>query len=479
MKLLFAAAECAPFFKTGGLGDVAGTLPNVLANEGVETVVVLPYFTKMSEEKKKQLEDVTNFVVNVGWRQQYCGVKRLIEDKVTYYFIDNLYYFDRENLYGYYDDGERFAFFQMAIIELMEKISFIPDILHVNDYHTAMIPCLLKEKYHWVQAYQGIQTVLTIHNIQFQGQYGREILPDLFGMGTERYDDGTLRLGDAVNFMKAGILYADRITTVSPSYAQEIQTTEFGCGLEVILRMEAGKLSGILNGIDYKANNPETDPVLTTHYSMEELSGKQENKLALQKTVGLEQNSAVPLIGVVSRLTYQKGFHLLIDEFENLLQMDVQFVLLGTGDPDFERGFTEIAQRYPQKSAVVIDFDIGLAQKIYASADLFLMPSSFEPCGLSQMIAMRYGTLPLVHEVGGLKDTVIPYDPIEGKGTGFGFQEFSSFRFMECIKKAVDLYHFSPKTWKEMAQAAMKQDFSWTNSSRQYLDLYQQLANVE
>lgn len=479
MKLLFAAAECAPFFKTGGLGDVAGTLPNVLAKEGVETIVVLPYFTQLPDEKKKQLEDVTNFIVNVGWRQQYCGVKRLIDDQVTYYFIDNLYYFDREDLYGYYDDGERFAFFQMAIIELMEKINFIPDILHVNDYHTAMIPCLLKEKYHWVQPYQNIQTILTIHNMQFQGQYGREILPDLFGMGTERYDDGTLRLGDAVNFMKAGILYADRITTVSPSYAQEIQTPEFGCGLEVILRMESGKLSGVLNGIDYKVNNPETDPVLTAYYSVDDLSGKQQNKADLQKLVGLKQKSDVPLLAVVSRLTYQKGFHLLLDEFENLLQMDVQFVLLGTGDPVFERGFTEIAQRYPEKSAVVIDFDIKLAPKIYASADLFLMPSSFEPCGLSQMIAMRYGTLPLVHEVGGLKDTVIPYNPVAGKGTGFGFQEFSSFRLMECIKKAVDLYHFSPKIWKETVKEAMKQDFSWTTSSRQYLELYQQLANVE
>ncbi|AYW45177.1 glycogen synthase GlgA [Tetragenococcus koreensis] len=479
MKLLFAAAECAPFFKTGGLGDVAGTLPKVLAKEGTETVVVLPYFTKMPDKYKNQLKDVFNFEVNVGWRKQYCGVKRLDMDKVTYYFIDSLYYFDREALYGYYDDGERFAFFQMAVIELMEKIAFIPDILQVNDYHTAMIPFLLKEKYHWIEAYRNIRTVLTIHNIQFQGQYGSEILPDLFGMGTERYNDGTLRLGDAVNFMKAGILYADRITTVSPSYAQEIQTPEFGCGLEVILRMEAGKLSGILNGIDYEANDPETDPVLNEHYSVKDLSGKYQNKADLQRLMGLNEDPEVPLLAVVSRLTYQKGFHLLLDEFENLLQIDIQFVLLGTGDPDFERGFAEIAQRYPGKSSVAIDFDVELAQKIYASSDLFLMPSAFEPCGLSQMIAMRYGTLPVVHEVGGLKDTVVPYNPVEGTGTGFGFQDFSSFQLMECIKKAIELYHFSPETWQKMVQAAMIQDFSWTTSCRQYLDLYQQLATVE
>ncbi|GAA3022981.1 glycogen synthase GlgA [Tetragenococcus solitarius] len=479
MKLLFAAAECAPFFKTGGLGDVIGTLPKVLAKENVETAVVLPYFTKMSDTYKKQLEDVLHFEVNVGWRKQYCGVKKITIDEVTYYFIDNLYYFDREELYGYYDDGERFAYFQMAVIELMEKIDFIPDILHVNDYHTAMIPFLLKEKYHWIKAYRNIRTVLTIHNIQFQGQYGPQILPDLFGMGTERYEDGTLRLGDALNFMKAGILYADKVTTVSPSYAEEIQTPEFGCGLEVILRMEAGKLSGILNGIDYELNDPETDPALDVHYSVENLTGKQQNKVAMQKLMGLDVNTSVPLIAVVSRLTYQKGFHLLLDEFENLLQMDVQFILLGTGDPDFERGFTEIAQRYPTNSTVVIDFDTKLAQQMYASADIFLMPSAFEPCGLSQMIAMRYGTIPVVHEIGGLKDTVTPFNPVEGTGTGFGFQEYSSFRLIECIKKAIELYEFSPETWQKLVQAAMTQDFSWTRSCHKYLDMYQQLQTKD
>lgn len=479
MKLLFAAAECAPFFKTGGLGDVIGTLPKVLAKENVETAVVLPYFTKMSDTYKKQLEDVLHFEVNVGWRKQYCGVKKITIDEVTYYFIDNLYYFDREELYGYYDDGERFAYFQMAVIELMEKIDFIPDILHVNDYHTAMIPFLLKEKYHWIKAYRNIRTVLTIHNIQFQGQYGPQILPDLFGMGTERYEDGTLRLGDALNFMKAGILYADKVTTVSPSYAEEIQTPEFGCGLEVILRMEAGKLSGILNGIDYELNDPETDPALDVHYSVENLTGKQQNKVAMQKLMGLDVNTSVPLIAIVSRLTYQKGFHLLLDEFENLLQMDVQFILLGTGDPDFERGFTEIAQRYPTNSTVVIDFDTKLAQQMYASADIFLMPSAFEPCGLSQMIAMRYGTIPVVHEIGGLKDTVTPFNPVEGTGTGFGFQEYSSFRLIECIKKAIELYEFSPETWQKLVQAAMTQDFSWTRSCHKYLDMYQQLQTKD
>jgi len=478
MRLLFTAAECAPFFKTGGLGDVAGALPKELARSGVETVVVLPYFTKISAAYQSQLEDLFHFEVAVGWRRQYCGVKRLKTDLVTYYFIDNRYYFDREKLYGYYDDGERFVFFQMAVIELLEKIDFIPDVLHVNDYHTAFIPVLLKEKYHWISAYRSIRTVLTIHNIEFQGQYSRSVLPDLFGMGTERYDDGTLRLGDALNFMKGGILYADRVTTVSPSYAQEIQTSEFGCGLDPILRMESGKLQGILNGIDYETNDPKTDPALKYSYSVDNLTGKAKNKAALQEELGLEQDPDVPLLAVVSRLTYQKGFHLVLAELNNLLQMDVQFVLLGTGDPDFERSFSEIGQRFNEKCAICIDFDVKLAQRIYASADMFLMPSAFEPCGLSQMISMRYGTLPIVHEIGGLKDTVTPFNPVEGQGTGFGFQEFTSYQLMECLKKAIELYHDSPVTWQNMIHQAMIEDFSWNNSCSKYLDLYRSIDTI-
>lgn len=478
MKLLFAAAECAPFFKTGGLGDVAGSLPKEIARNGVDTVVVLPYFTKMADRYKEQLVDLFHFEIEVGWRRQYCGVKSLQQKGVTYYFIDNMYYFDRENLYGYYDDGERFAFFQMAVIELMEKIDFIADVVHVNDYHTAFIPVLLKEKYHWIHAYQGLRTVLTIHNIEFQGQYGPNVLADLFGMGTERYEDGTLRLGDALNFMKGGILYADRVTTVSPSYAQEIQTQDFGCGLDPILRMESGKLSGILNGIDYENNDPETDPFLTEHYSLEDLSGKDKNKAALQKEMGLRVDPTVPLIAVVSRLTYQKGFQLVVDELENLMQLDVQFVLLGTGDPDFEYQLTAIGASYPEKCAIRIDFDLSLAQRMYASADMFLMPSAFEPCGLSQMIAMRYGTIPVVHKIGGLKDTVIPFNPVEGQGTGFGFREFTSYQMMECLKKAIELYHDSPVTWSDMVHQAMIQDFSWNNSCSKYLALYSSLGTI-
>lgn len=476
MKVLFAAAECAPFFKTGGLGDVAFALPKELVKQGVETAVVLPYFTIMPQKFKDQLEDCGNFEVHVGWRKQYCGIKKLLLNQVTYYFIDNLYYFDREKIYDYYDDGERFAFFQQAVIEMMEKIDFIPDVLHVNDYHTAMIPFLLKEKYGWIQAYNNIRTVLTIHNIEFQGWYSKEILPDLFGMGMERYEDGTLRLNDSLNFMKAGILYADRITTVSPSYAEEIKTPEFDCGLEVILRMEAGKLSGILNGIDYDINDPETDPALSAHYSKAELDGKKSGKAALQKQMGLPQRSDVPLIAVVSRLTRQKGFYLVLEEMNNLLQFDVQLVLLGTGEAEIEEQFRYFAYTFPEKCAAAISFDVTLAQKMYAGADIFLMPSAFEPCGLSQMIAMRYGTLPVVHEIGGLKDTVESYNPITQTGTGFGFYEYSPFYLMNALKQAIELYQTSPNIWQQLMKQAMSRDFSWHNSTGQYIELYASLT---
>lgn len=475
MKVLFASSECAPFFKTGGLGDVAGALPKELVRKGIDVRVVLPYFSKMPEKYKQQCEDVLYFFVDVGWRHQYCGVKRLLLDGVTYYFLDNLDYFGRDGLYGYPDDGERFAFFSMAIIEMMEKVDFIPDIVHVNDFHTAMVPFLLKEKYKWINAYANIQTVLTIHNIEFQGMYDPKILWDLFGMGMERYFDGTVRFGDGLNFMKAGILYAGKVNTVSPSYAQEIQTPEFGSGLDGILRMETNKLSGIINGIDYDTNNPETDSMILANFSKDDLDGKAKNKAEIQRRMGLPIDSTTPLIAIVSRLTYQKGFHLVLAEMENILKHDVQIVLLGTGDPDFENGFRYFAEKYPNKFSASISFDVKLAQQFYAGADMFLMPSAFEPCGLSQMISMRYGTIPIVHEIGGLKDTVTPYNPVTKEGTGFGFVQFDSYYLMDCIKKAIDLYWTDKTDWNKLITTAMSQDFSWTKSSESYLELYQAL----
>ena len=477
MKILFVAAEGAPFSKTGGLGDVIGALPKSLVKAGQEVAVILPYYDMVEAKFGDQIEDVLQFEVYVGWRRQFCGIKKTVLNGVTFYFIDNQYYFFRGHVYGDFDDGERFAFFQLAALEAMERIGFIPDVLHTHDYHTAMIPFLLKEKYRWIQAYQNIKTILTIHNLEFQGQFSEGMLWDLFRVGFERYADGTVRWNDCLNWMKAGILYADRVSTVSPSYAHEIMTPEFGCGLDQILRMESGKLSGIVNGIDTDLYNPETDPLLDYHFNKSDLSGKAQNKAELQEKLGLPVRPDVPMIGIVSRLTRQKGFDVVVEGLHRMLQEDVQIVLLGTGDPGFEEAFSWFGQVFPDKLSANITFDVKLAQEIYAASDIFLMPSRFEPCGLSQMMAMRYGTLPLVHEVGGLRDTVQPFNPIEGIGTGFSFDNLTSYWLNWALETALDVYYNHPAVWKKLQVQAMESDFSWDTACQSYLDLYHSLAN--
>ncbi len=475
MKIMFVAAEGAPFAKTGGLGDVIGALPKSLVKNGNEVAVVLPYYDMVAAKFGDQVEDVLYFYTELGWRRAYVGVKRLVRDGVTFYFIDNQDYFFRGSVYGEWDDGERFAFFQLAALELMEKVDFIPDILHVHDYHTAMIPFLLKEKYHWINAYKNIKTVFTIHNIEFQGQFDPGMLGELFSVGAERYEDGTLRWNDCLNWMKAAVLYSDRVTTVSPSYAQEIMTPEFGKGLDQVMRMESGKLSGIVNGIDTDLLDPETDPYLVAHFSADDLSGKAKDKAALQERVGLPVRSDVPLIGIVSRLTDQKGFDLVVNELNNILQNDLQVVVLGTGYADYENAFAWFGHNYPEKMSANITFDLELAQQIYAACDIFLMPSAFEPCGLSQMMAMRYGTLPLVHEVGGLRDTVIPYNRYEKTGTGFTFNNFSGYWLTTTLSLALDVYYNHKEDWQVLQQNAMSTDFSWDTASLAYEDLYKGL----
>ncbi len=451
MKILFVAAEGAPFSKTGGLGDVIGALPKSLVKAGHEVAVFLPYYDMVEAKFGDQIEDVLQFEVYVGWRRQFCGIKKTVLNGVTFYFIDNQYYFFRGHVYGDFDDGERFAFFQLAF--------------------------LLKEKYRWIQAYQGIKTVLTIHNLEFQGQFSESMLWDLFRVGFERYADGTVRWNDCLNWMKAGILYADRVTTVSPSYAYEIMTTEFGCGIDQILRMESGKLSGIVNGIDTDLYNPQTDPLLDYHFDQSDLTGKAKNKAKLQEKVGLPVRDDVPLIGIVSRLTRQKGFDLVVESLHRMLQEDIQIVLLGTGDPGFEQAFSWFGQVFPDKLSANITFDVKLAQEIYAACDLFLMPSRFEPCGLSQMMAMSYGTLPLVHEVGGLRDTVQAYNPVDGSGTGFSFDNLTPFWLNWALQTALDVYQNHPATWKKLQLQAMERDFSWDTACQSYLHLYQSLVN--
>ncbi|MBA2795055.1 glycogen synthase GlgA [Streptococcus porcinus] len=477
MKILFVAAEGAPFVKTGGLGDVIGALPKSLVKHDHQVAVILPYYDMIDQKFGQQVEEVLYFYTNVGWRRQYVGIKKLIKDQVTFYFIDNQYYFFRGHVYGDWDDGERFAFFQLAALEAMEKINFVPDLLHVHDYHTAMIPFLLKEKYSWIQAYQNIKTVFTIHNIEFQGQFDSAMLGELFGLGMERYEDGTLRWYNCLNWMKAGVLYSDKITTVSPTYAQEIQTPAFGKGLDHLMRMEAGKLSGIVNGIDTDLIDPENDPYLDYPFSVDDLSGKRKNKTSLQRKLGLPVKEGIPLIGIVSRLTDQKGFDLVVSELENLLKLNIQIVLLGTGYQQYEEAFSWFAKQYPEKLSANITFDLELAQQIYGACDLFLMPSAFEPCGLSQMMAMRYGTLPLVHEIGGLKDTVQAYNRYEKTGTGFGFNHFSGYWLTQTLLLALDVYNHHQEDWKKLQRNAMTQDFSWDTASLSYLNLYDQVID--
>ena len=477
MKVLFAAAECAPFYKTGGLGDVAGALPKELKKQGIDIRVVLPFYTSLPQQYKDQLEDVCQFEVKVGWRNQFCGIKRLVNAGVTYYFVDNQYYFDRPGIYGFDDDGERFAFFSQAIIEMLEKIDFIPDVLHVNDYHTAMVPVLLKDKYSWIEKYQSIKTILTIHNLQFQGIYDQIVLSDLFDIGYNSFHMNGLEFYGNVNFLKGGIYYADLVTTVSPSYADEIQTEEFGMGLDGVLRDNNHKIVGILNGIDYEVFNPEEDEHVAEHFSVEDPSGKAVNKKVLQEKVGLPVKKDIPVMAMVSRLTEQKGVHLLMEKMDELMQREVQIIILGTGESHLEDACKHYNWVYPEKFKAIIDFDVELAQLIYAGSDLFIMPSAFEPCGLSQLNSLRYGTLPIVHETGGLKDTVEAYNAFTGEGTGFSFSGYSSQIMLETIDRSLQVYFDYPDQWAKLVQQAMKKDFSWEKSSQLYQESYKRVMD--
>lgn len=477
MKVLFVAAEGAPFFKTGGLGDVAYALPKELRKQGVDIRVVLPYYTQMPERFKEQLIEITHFRVELGYKSAYVGVKTLTLGGVQYYFIDNLAYFDRDQLYGQNDDGERFGFFDIAVIEMMEKVDFIPDIIHVNDWQTAMIPALLVDRYHWVDSYRNIRKVLTIHNIRFQGWQNESVLKDIFNTTYALYHENGVKKEGQVNYLKGGINFSDKVTTVSPNYAREIQTPEFGEKLDGELRYNAWKLSGIINGIDYEQNNPETDPNLIENYDASTVqTGKAANKRALQERVGLSVDPDVALLGVVTRLTDQKGMQLLQEKAEYLLtNFNIQIVVLGTGDEAFENSFRYFEWKYPGEFCAYIDFDVELAQQIYAGSDMFLMPSAFEPCGLSQMIAMRYGTLPIVHETGGLSDTVQPYNQYIGEGNGFSFNIFTGDVFAHIIQYALDIYENQPDVWFQLIHQAMATDFSWTEPAKEYIRLYEEL----
>lgn len=475
MQIVFASAECAPFVKTGGLGDVAGSLPAALVRAGAEVIVMVPKYATIKDEYKAQMEHFADFYVSLGWRNEYCGLEKLEHDGVTYMFIDNERYFARDYPYGFFDDGERFAFFSKAITESLQHLpaGFECDILHCNDWQTALAPVFLREFYQGLPLYDRVKTVFSIHNVAFQGQFSDTVMEDILGVAHIPAAASQLRCDAcSINYMLGALRYADAITTVSPTYAGEIQTPEFGEGLDGVLRERSYALQGILNGIDVAGFDPATDKRIAANYTVEDRSGKAVCKAKLQEELGLEVRDDRPLMVMVTRLTRQKGMDLVMYALDRILAGGVQVAVLGTGDRDYEDGLRYFQDKYPGTMAARIEFDPALSQRMYAAADMFLMPSKFEPCGLSQIIAMRYGTLPIVRETGGLKDTVIPYNEFTGEGTGFSFTNFNGDEMGDAVFRAARLFWDNREAWNQLVTQAMSQDFSWTRSADKYLDLY-------
>ncbi len=475
MQIVFASAECAPFVKTGGLGDVAGSLPAALVRAGAEVIVMVPKYATIKDEYKAQMEHFSDFYVSLGWRNEYCGLEKLEHDGVTYMFIDNERYFARDYPYGFFDDGERFAFFSKAITESLQHLpaGFECDILHCNDWQTALAPVFLREFYQGLPLYDRVKTVFSIHNVAFQGQFSDTVMEDILGVAHIPAAASQLRCDAcSINYMLGALRYADAITTVSPTYANEIQTPEFGEGLDGVLRERSYALQGILNGIDVAGFDPATDKRIAANYTVDDRGGKAVCKAKLQEELGLEVRDDRPLMVMVTRLTRQKGMDLVMYALDRILAGGVQVAVLGTGDRDYEDGLRYFQDKYPGTMAARIEFDPALSQRMYAAADMFLMPSKFEPCGLSQIIAMRYGTLPIVRETGGLKDTVIPYNEFTGEGTGFSFSNFNGDEMGDAVFRAARLFWDNRDAWNQLVTQAMSQDFSWTRSADKYLDLY-------
>ena len=475
MQIVFASAECAPFVKTGGLGDVAGSLPAALVRAGAEVIVMVPKYATIKDEYKAQMEHFSDFYVSLGWRNEYCGLEKLEHDGVTYMFIDNERYFARDYPYGFFDDGERFAFFSKAITESLQHLpaGFECDILHCNDWQTALAPVFLREFYQGLPLYDRVKTVFSIHNVAFQGQFSDTVMEDILGVAHIPAAASQLRCDAcSINYMLGALRYADAITTVSPTYAGEIQTPEFGEGLDGVLRERSYALQGILNGIDVAGFDPATDKRIAANYTVDDRSGKAVCKAKLQEELGLEVRDDRPLMVMITRLTRQKGMDLVMYALDRILSGGVQVAVLGTGDRDYEDGLRYFQDKYPGTMAARIEFDPALSQRMYAAADMFLMPSKFEPCGLSQIIAMRYGTLPIVRETGGLKDTVQPYNEFTGEGTGFSFSNFNGDEMGDAVFRAARLFWDNRDAWNQLVTQAMSQDFSWTRSADKYLDLY-------
>ncbi len=477
-KILFVASEADPFIKTGGLADVAGSLPQALIEEGHDVRLVIPQYKQIPEKYQERMESVCHFRTKLAWRDTYLGVNKLEEDGVPVYFIDNKHYFDRDSIYENADKHEQFAFFSQAVLDMLPVIGFKPDIIHTNDWQTGPLPLLFADRYRQQSYYQDIKTVFTIHNLRYQGQFAGHAAGDVLGVAPHHWESGNIRHNGLLNYMKSGIMYADHVTTVSESYANEIQTSYFGEGLDYALRLRANDLSGILNGISYEKFDPETNKNLAVRFSKGEIDKKIANKVHIQQKLGLEVNGDKPLIGFISRMVEQKGLDLVKAVFDDIMATGAQFLILGTGQREYEEFFKAKQLEYPDNLSVNIKYDAQLADQIYAGSDMFLMPSRYEPCGLSQLISFRYGTIPVVRETGGLNDTVIPYNEKTGEGTGFGFSNYNAHEMLHTIERAVSFYD-QKGVWNKIVNRVMNLDYSWHNSAKKYSKLYKKLSSAE
>ncbi|WP_291635667.1 glycogen synthase GlgA [Clostridium sp.] len=472
MKILFVASEAYPFIKTGGLADVAYALPKALRKLGIDARVIIPKYSQIPLSFKNCMETVASFNVSVGWRNKYCGLQYLTYDEVPYYFIDNQDYFGRYEIYGCADDGERFSYFSKAILESIKYMGdFVPDIIHCNDWHCGIVPALLKDDYGYDNRYNKIKSVFTIHNLKYQGIFPKEILGDLLNLDEGYFSDDALKFYDAISFMKGGIVFSDEVTTVSETYAKEIQTPFYGEALDGLLSSKSENLHGIVNGIDYGLYSPKVDKRIFYNYDVKTRELKVKNKLKLQEKLCFAVDKDMPLIGIVTRLVKQKGLDLIVDKLQELLSLPIQIVLLGNGDGYYEDIFQYYASIYPSRISTNIVFNEELAQQIYAASDMFLMPSLFEPCGIGQLIALKYGSIPIVRETGGLKDTIIPYNKYTGSGNGFSFTNYSSQELLDTVNGALDLYK-DKTAWDKLVQSAMLSNNSWENSAKNYMNLY-------
>lgn len=472
MKILFAASEALPFIKVGGLGDVAGALPKALVQKGHDVRVVIPLYSSMKQQMRDQCQYMKYFYFNFGWRSSYCGVFTALVDGVTYYLIDNEQYFKRPAPYGEYDDAERFAYFSKAVLEILPQVGFFPDVIHANDWHTALVSVYLDTQYRLIEGYGNIKTVFSIHNIEFQGKYGMEILESVLGI--YKGQANLLEHDGCINLMKGAIECSNAVTTVSRSYAQEILSPYFSFGLDPILRARQYKLTGIVNGIDTHLFNPATDVHIHTNYTANTPDNKRFNKRELQREMGLPERNDIPLIGMVTRLTPQKGVDLLEQVMDKLMECDIQLIVLGTGYPDYENFMRYCEYAHHDKVRSCIMFSSSLAQKIYAGADMFLMPSRSEPCGLAQMIALRYGTIPIVHAVGGLKDTVHPFEAGSGTGNGVTFQSFNAYDMLDAIYRSMTIWYDKDQL-KTILRNGMTGDYSWNASADEYIRIYESI----